>query len=210
MGALKENFSIVLLQNSKAGDILKSKLYHQGITGCANGFVRDSEQARPQACFTEKRKMKYDFTQDVTKDSVMSLDGRNKLEVMDQLITRAADLTKLNRDVIFRLTWKREQMMTTGVGGMLALPHIRVNDINHPYVIVGVCENPIEDYQSQDDQPVRVIVFTVAPDENQEAYLQLLGSISRKLRNSSLIQELVEAAGTPAQILEIVQREAAK
>ena len=92
--------------------------------------------------------MKYDFTQYVTKDSVMSLDGRNKLEVMDQLITRAADLTKLNRDVIFRLTWKREQMMTTGVGGMLALPHIRVNDINHPYVIVGVCENPIEDYQS--------------------------------------------------------------
>ena len=56
--------------------------------------------------------MKYDFTQYVTKDSVMSLDGRNKLEVMDQLITRAADLTKLNRDVIFRLTWKREQMNT--------------------------------------------------------------------------------------------------
>ena len=101
-------------------------------------------------------------------------------------------------------------MMTTGVGGMLALPHIRVNDINHPYVIVGVCENPIEDYQSQDDQPVRVIVFTVAPDENQEAYLQLLGSISRKLRNTSLIQELVDAAGNPAQILDLVHRDEVK
>ena len=149
--------------------------------------------------------MKYDFIQFVTKDSVMSLDGRTKLEVMDQLITRAADLTKLNRDVIFRLTWKREQMMTTGVGGMLALPHIRVNDITRPYVIIGVCENPIEDYQSQD----RVIVFTVAPDENQEAYLQLLGSISRKLRNSKLIGELVECAGNPAAILAAVQREEA-
>ena len=151
--------------------------------------------------------MKYYFTQFVTKDSVMSLDGHNKLEVMDQLITRAADLTKLNRDVIFRLTWKREQMMTTGVGGMLALPHIRVNDITHPFVIVGVCENPVEDYQSQDDQPVRVIVFTVAPDENQENYLQLLGSISRKLRNPALISELIENAGAPAKILEIIQRD---
>ncbi len=151
--------------------------------------------------------MKYDFTQYVTKDSVISLDGRNKLEVMDQLITRAADLTKLNRDVIFRLTWKREQMMTTGVGGMLALPHIRINDINHPFVIVGVCENPIEDYQGQDDQPVRVIVFTVAPDENQEAYLQLLSSISRKLRNPALIEELISAVGAPAKILEIIKRE---
>lgn len=151
--------------------------------------------------------MKYDFTQYVTKDSVMALDGRNKLEVMDQLITRAADLTKLSRDVIFRLTWKREQMMTTGVGGMLALPHIRVNDINHPYVIIGVCENPIEDYQGQDDQPVRVIVFTVAPDENQEAYLQLLSSISRRLRNPALIEELIAHVSAPAQILDIIKRE---
>ncbi len=137
----------------------------------------------------------------------MALDGRNKLEVMDQLITRAADLTKLSRDVIFRLTWKREQMMTTGVGGMLALPHIRVNDINRPYVLVGVCENPIEDYQGQDDQPVRVIVFTVAPDENQEAYLQLLSSISRRLRNPALIEELIANVSTPAQILDIIKRE---
>ena len=151
--------------------------------------------------------MKYDFTQYVTKDSVMALDGRNKLEVMDQLITRAADLTKLSRDVIFRLTWKREQMMTTGVGGMLALPHIRVNAINRPYVLVGVCENPIEDYQGQDDQPVRVIVFTVAPDENQEAYLQLLSSISRRLRNPALIEELIANVSTPAQILDIIKRE---
>ena len=153
--------------------------------------------------------MKYDFTQYVTKDSVMALDGRNKLEVMDQLITRAADLTKLSRAVIFRLPWKREQLMTTGVGGMRALPHIRLNDITRPYVLVGVCENPIEDYQGQDDQPVRVIVFTVAPDENQEAYLQLLTSISRRLRNPALIEELIANVSTPAQILDIINRETA-
>ena len=50
--------------------------------------------------------MKYDFTEYVTKDSVMTLTGTTKLEVMDQLIQRAADLTKLNRDLIFRLVWK--------------------------------------------------------------------------------------------------------
>ena len=151
--------------------------------------------------------MKYEFTAFISKDSVMTLTGKNKLEVMDQLISRAADLTKLNRDVIFRLIWKREQMMTTGVGGMLALPHIRVNDIIRPYVIVGVCQNPIADYQGQDDQPVRVVVFTVAPDEDQEAYLQLLSSISRKLRNPDLIAELIGAVGDTVKILEILQRE---
>jgi PTS system nitrogen regulatory IIA component len=151
--------------------------------------------------------MKIDFAQFVDKDSVMTLVGKTKLEVMDQLISRAADLTKLNRDLIFRLVWKREQMMTTGVGGMLALPHIRVNDILHPYVIVGVCENPIEDYHGQDDQPVRVIVFTVAPDENQEAYLQLLSSISRRLRNPKLIEQILGTVGNTVELLKVIQQE---
>ena len=151
--------------------------------------------------------MKYDFTEYVTKDSVMTLTGTTKLEVMDQLIQRAADLTKLNRDLIFRLVWKREQMMTTGIGGMLALPHIRTNDILRPYVIVGVTESPIEDYQSQDDQPVRVIVFTVAPDEDSDAYLRLLGSISRKLRNEELVESLIMAMPNTVKILETIQSE---
>ena len=151
--------------------------------------------------------MKIDFAQFVDKDSVMTLVGKTKLEVMDQLISRAADLTKLNRDLIFRLVWKREQMMTTGVGGMLALPHIRVNDILHPYVIVGVCENPIEDYHGQDDQPVRVIVFTVAPDENQEAYLQLLSSISKRLRNPKLVEQMISTVGNTVDLLAVVKQE---
>ena len=151
--------------------------------------------------------MKIDFAQFVDKDSVMTLVGKTKLEVMDQLISRAADLTKLNRDIIFRLVWKREQMMTTGVGGMLALPHIRINDILHPYVIVGVCENPIEDYHGQDDQPVRVIVFTVAPDENQEAYLQLLSSISKRLRNPKLVEQMIETVGNTVDLLSVIKQE---
>ena len=153
--------------------------------------------------------MKNDFSQYVDQDSVMTLVGKTKLEVMDQLISRAADLTKLSRDVIFRLAWKREQMMTTGVGGMLALPHIRINDILHPYVLVGVCENPITDYQGQDDLPVRVIVLTVAPDEDQEAYLQLLSSISRRFRDPKLIEDLIDSVGNTVQMLEIIQKQEA-
>ena len=93
------------------------------------------------------------------------------------------------------------------VGGMLALPHIRVNDILHPYVIVGVCENPITDYQGLDDQPVRVIVFTVAPDENQEAYLQLLSSISRRLRNPKLIEQIIGTVGNTVELLKVIHQE---
>ena len=150
--------------------------------------------------------MKVTFTKFITKESIFILEGTNKHEILETLITEAAKQSKLDRDTIARLTWHREKMMTTGVGFSLALPHIRVNEIPDPVVLVGVCKNPIEDYESQDEQPIRVIIFIVAPDQNQELYLQLLGSISRKLRHPEIIQELIDNITRPSKILRILKR----
>ena len=136
--------------------------------------------------------MACDFLNYITRDSVMILDGEDKLKIMDEIISRAADLTKLNRDTIYRLTWKREKMMTTAVGKGLALPHIRVNDIPAPVIVIGVAKNDIADYVAQDGKAVRVVVFMAAPDEDQDAYLQLLGSVSRKMREEGVIEKLLE------------------
>jgi len=151
--------------------------------------------------------MKVSFTKYIDANSIVVLKGKNKLEVLNEIISKAADLSQLDRDLIFRLTWKREQMMTTGVGNGLGLPHIRVNNIPEPVIIVGVCAEPIADYQSQDDQPVRVIVYIMAADERPEEYLQLLGSVSRTLRNPDVIKEIVDNIGSVEQILKVIKRQ---
>ncbi len=151
--------------------------------------------------------MKESFTNYITKESVVILHGENKAEVLDELISRAADISKLDREQIYRLVWKRERMMTTGVGNGLALPHIRINNIPDPVILIGSCVNPIEDYQSQDGLPVQVIVFILAADANQEAYLQLLGSVSRRMRDKTLLDEIIANNTRPAQILKLVKGE---
>ncbi|MFA6714891.1 MAG: PTS sugar transporter subunit IIA [Victivallales bacterium] len=150
--------------------------------------------------------MKVAFTKFISKESIFILDGKNKYEVLNALITQAANQSKIDRDTVSRLTWHREKMMTTGVGFSLAMPHIRINEIPDPVVLIGVCKNPIKDYESQDDNPVRVIVFIIAPDKNQEAYLQLLGSISRKLRHPEIIQEIIDNITRPSTILRILKK----
>ena len=150
--------------------------------------------------------MKVAFTKFISKESILILDGKTKFEVLDALITEAAIQSKIDRDTISRLTWHREKMMTTGVGFSLAMPHIRINEIPDPVVLVGICKDPVEDYESQDELPIRVIVFIVAPDQNQEMYLQLLGSISRKLRHPEVIQELIDNITRPSTILRILKR----
>lgn len=150
--------------------------------------------------------MKMSFTKFISKESIFILEGSTKYEVLNALITEAAAQSKIDRDTISRLTWHREKMMTTGVGFSLAMPHIRINEIPEPVVLVGICKEPVEDYESQDEKPIRVIVFIVAPDQNQEAYLQLLGSISRKLRHPGIIQELIDNVTRPSTILRILKR----
>lgn len=150
--------------------------------------------------------MKVTFTKYIDKESIFILEGKNKYEVLESLITKAAKLSKIDRDTIARLTWHREKMMTTGVGFSLAMPHIRINEIPEPVILIGVCTNPIADYTSQDEQPIRVIIFIVAPDQNQEMYLQLLGSISRKLRHADIINEIVENITRPSKIIRILKR----
>ena len=96
-------------------------------------------------------------------------------------------------------------MMPTGVGQGLGLPHIRVERMDEPVILVGVCANPIADYETRDGNPVRVIVFIAADDADQEGYLGLLSSVSAKMRNNALIEEILENITKPAQILKLVK-----
>ena len=148
---------------------------------------------------------KISFGKFLTKDSIVVLHGQDKKSVFDQLVARVADLAHLDRDVVSRLVWKRENMMPTGVGQGLGLPHIRVERMDKPVILVGVCENEISDYETQDGKPVRVIVFIAADDADQEGYLSLLSSVSSKMRNAELLEGIIDNITKPAQILKMLQ-----
>ena len=148
---------------------------------------------------------KISFGKFLTKDSIVVLHAEDKKTAFEQLVAKVSDLAHLDRDVVSRLVWKRENMMPTGVGHGLGLPHIRVERMDNPVIVVGVCANDITDYETQDGEPVRVIVFIAADDAKQEDYLGLLSSVSSKMRNTELIAEILENITKPAQILKLLQ-----
>lgn len=148
---------------------------------------------------------KISFGKFLTKDSIVVLHAEDKKTAFEQLVAKVSDLAHLDRDVVSRLVWKRENMMPTGVGHGLGMPHIRVERMDNPVIIIGVCANEIADYETQDGEPVRVIVFIAADDARQEDYLGLLSSVSSKMRNSELIAEILENITKPAQILKLLQ-----
>ncbi|MBQ9336154.1 MAG: PTS sugar transporter subunit IIA [Lentisphaeria bacterium] len=139
--------------------------------------------------------MKSEFVNYLQPDSVLLLEGKTKKEILEEIITFATTRCTLDDIQLREAIWKREKMMTTGIGNGLALPHIRVAGFPAPLVIVGRCSEPITDYHTLDNQPVRLVVFLAADEKDQDAYLKILGSISTRLKDKALMAEILAAPG---------------
>ena len=139
--------------------------------------------------------MKSEFVNYLQPDAILLLEGKTKKEILEEIITYATTRCTLDDIQLREAIWKREKMMTTGIGNGLALPHIRVAGFPAPLVIVGRCSNPITDYRTLDNEPVRLVVFLAADEKDQDAYLKILGSISVKLKDKALMTEILAAPG---------------
>ena len=151
--------------------------------------------------------MKAEFTKYLHPDAILLLQGENKKSVLEEIIIYATTRCTMNESQLREAIWKREKMMTTGVGSGLALPHIRVSNFPSPLVIVGVCKNPITDYKSLDNGPVQLIVFLAADEKDQESYLKILGSMSGKLKDKAIVEAILAAGDDKNRIFDILTAE---
>lgn len=91
---------------------------------------------------------------------------------------------------------KREELMSTAIGRGIAIPHVRLSSVTDLVMAVGISKCDIIDFQTIDDEPVKLL-FMIAAAYNQHAYyLQTLSFFSSKLKNRELRDALL-AATTP-------------
>ena len=150
--------------------------------------------------------MKSEFVKYLQPDSILLLEGETKKSVLEEIITYATTRCTLDDTQLREAIWKREKMMTTGIGNGLALPHIRVAGFPAPLVIIGLCQKPITDYRTLDNEPVRLSVFLAADEKDQEAYLKILGSISVTLKDKETMAEILAASPDKEKIFSILSR----
>lgn len=88
---------------------------------------------------------------------------------------------------------KREELMSTGIGCGIAIPHVRLASVTDLVMAVGICKKPIEDFEAFDEQPVNLL-FMIAASYNQHSYyLKTISHISGKLKDEELRKSLLNA-----------------
>jgi PTS system nitrogen regulatory IIA component len=130
----------------------------------------------------------------LSPDRILFLDYSTKRDVILALADNLANAPQIkNRQELAAEILKREDLMSTAIGRGIAIPHVRLSSVTDLVVSVGISRTDIIDFQTLDDQPVR-LVFMIAAAYSQHAYyLQTLSFFSAKLKNTELRQSLLSA-----------------
>lgn len=120
---------------------------------------------------------------------VAALKAQSKKQLLQELSTRAAQLTGLPERTIFETLLERERLGTTGVGHGIAIPHGKLAGLPRIVGLFARLETRI-DFDAIDDQPVDLVFLLLAPEGAGADHLKALARVSRLLRNAQVCEKL--------------------
>jgi fructose-specific phosphotransferase system IIA component len=145
---------------------------------------------------------------DILNESVVqtNLTGSTKEEIINAMIDMAGTQKQVvDKERMRAAIFEREKIMSTGVGSGFAIPHGKTDAVSDIVAAFAVTAQPI-DYQSLDDQPVRLVFLLVGRDNMVGPHIKLLSRISRLMNKDDFRKQLL-GAETPKEILEIFRQE---
>ncbi len=107
-----------------------------------------------------------------------------------------------------KAVFEREKIMSTGVGKGLAIPHAKTTAVGHNLAAFALLKEPL-DFDSIDDEPVRLVFLLVGPQADNSQHIKLLSRISR-LMNSGSFREKILSCTTAQELLDAFKDEEEK
>lgn len=144
------------------------------------------------------------FGIDIQQDHICVLPGGlSKRDALDHLIDCLAASEAVEDAEAFRTAvHDRESVMSTGIGGGIAIPHVRIPQVRYASMGVGVSPEGI-DYGTLDNKPVHVMILFATPEGADKEYLRLLAQVMAALKDRTLYDRLVHCQ-TPDDVYEVL------
>ena len=132
------------------------------------------------------------------------LASRSKQDVLLELVQLVTDGRGTpDKEAVLAAVREREGVLSTGIGGGVAIPHGKSPSVNQLMLAAGVSTEPI-DFDALDGRPVTLFFLLVGPESAAGAHVKALSRISRLLRREPLRARL-QSARTADEFLSIVR-----
>jgi fructose-specific phosphotransferase system IIA component len=142
-----------------------------------------------------------------TQTIFTDLEADSKESLISTLVAALED--KVGKDKLHEIkhaVLDREEVMSTGVGKALAIPHAKIPGIQENYAVFAKLKTPI-DYGSIDGQPVEIVFLLIGSQERASIHIKLLSRISRIMNNDIFRNQLLQAENAEDVINVFVEEE---
>lgn len=121
------------------------------------------------------------------------LESTEKRASIDELVDVLAESGKVTDPASLKAAvWARESTRTTGMGHAVAFPHSKCDSVSSLCMAIGKPAEPM-DFQSIDDQPVKLIVLLASPTDRRSDHILALAQISRLMASDRFRHEIFAA-----------------
>lgn len=120
--------------------------------------------------------------------------GNQKRAVLAAVVARLRLPEEVDREHVLAILEAREAMGSTGIGGGIAIPHVRnpiLLHVERPFVALFLLQHPV-DFDSIDGQPVHALFFVVS--SSIPVHLRILAELGFILRDQELRALLMRRA----------------
>jgi fructose-specific phosphotransferase system IIA component len=138
-----------------------------------------------------------------------NLKAKSKDEVLEEMVELLFKAGKIKeKEKILDAIKKREELMSTGIGHGVAIPHAKCDGVDKLVAAFGRSKNGI-DFKSLDGEPVYLFFILLSPEGVTGPHIKALAKISRLLKHH-YVREKLKSTNEPDKTLELIRQEEAK
>lgn len=140
----------------------------------------------------------------IDKEMVVFLNINTRDEALQSLVNVCYSQKKIpDRDEFYSAIIEREKIVSTGIGMGVAIPHAKLSNYDHFFILIGILSHGI-DWNTIDGSLVRLIFMIGGPDDKQTEYLQILSGITSAVKDESRRKQLINAVSAQ-QVIELLK-----
>jgi nitrogen PTS system EIIA component len=145
----------------------------------------------------------------LTEESILFSGSNTKEEVLKELVDLVASQKKVSeKNRFYQAIAERENLVSTGIGMGIAIPHAKLNVCQDFFIAVAVLIKGVE-WNAIDDSLVRLVFLIGGPENRQTEYLKILSLITTAMRDEHLRKRLITTA-TPKAFMAVMRSVSAK
>ncbi|MDD4730517.1 MAG: PTS sugar transporter subunit IIA [Desulfovibrio sp.] len=130
-----------------------------------------------------------------TEMIIPELASATKAEVLREIVDAVHQhIPELDPQDAIQVLLDREELGSTGIGDGIAIPHGKLESVDHIVVAVARSSAGV-DFDALDHAPCKIIFMVLAPEQVAGLHLRILAHISRLLKDSEFRRNFMEAEG---------------